>query len=88
MKSLAVELAGEGVRVNCACPGGVDTALREQAAASLHDGANTRLFARTQENMPGLIPPTDVARAIAYLASGDAASITGASLVVDRGVLF
>jgi NAD(P)-dependent dehydrogenase (short-subunit alcohol dehydrogenase family) len=37
--------------------------------------------------MPGLSAPSEIAAAIAYLASDDARSITGASLVIDRGAL-
>jgi NAD(P)-dependent dehydrogenase (short-subunit alcohol dehydrogenase family) len=88
MKSIAVELAGAGVRVNCVCPGGVDTPLSHAATSSLPADANFDFFNRMMGVMPGFMPPSDIANAIAYLASGDAASVTGASLVVDRGTLW
>jgi len=88
MRSLAVELAADGIRVNCVCPGGVDTPLSAGAAASLPADANFELFARMNGVIPGFMPPSDIAGAIAYLASDDAASVTGAALVVDRGTLW
>ena len=87
MKSLAMELAGEGIRVNCVCPGGVDTPLRTGVESSVPAKADWKLFDRMTELMPGLSAPSEIAAAIAYLASDDARSITGASLVVDRGAL-
>jgi meso-butanediol dehydrogenase / (S,S)-butanediol dehydrogenase / diacetyl reductase len=88
MRSIAIELASDGIRVNCVCPGGVDTPLSAGAAASLPPDADFDLFARMNGVIPGFMPPAHVAGAIAYLASDDAASVTGSSLVVDRGTLW
>ena len=88
MKSIAVELAADGIRVNCVCPGGVDTPLSAGATSSLPPDADFGLFARMTGVIPGFMPPSDVAGAVAYLASDDAASVTGSSLVVDRGTLW
>jgi len=88
MKSIAVELAADGIRVNCVCPGGVDTPLSHAATSSLPDDADFDHFNRMVGVMPGFMPPSDIADAIAYLASDAAASVTGTSLVVDRGTLW
>jgi meso-butanediol dehydrogenase/(S,S)-butanediol dehydrogenase/diacetyl reductase len=88
MRSLAVELAGAGVRVNCVCPGGVETPLSANATTSLPPDADVALFARMMGVIPGMMPPSDVAEALAFLASDAASSITGASLVIDRGTLW
>lgn len=88
MKSIAVELAAEGIRVNCVCPGGVDTPLSHAATSSLPPDANFDHFNRMMGVMPGFMPPSDIADAIAYLASDAAASVTGSSLIVDRGTLW
>ena len=88
MKSIAVELAADGIRVNCVCPGGVDTPLSAGATASLPPDANFDHFARMMGVMPGFMPPSDIAEGIAYLASEAAASVTGTSLVIDRGTLW
>jgi len=86
-KSLALELADRGVRVNCVCPGGVDTPLIGPAAASIPADAEPKLMDRLQSVIPDLIRPGEVAEAIAYLASDAARMITGAALVIDGGTL-
>ena len=88
MKSIAVEMAAFGVRVNCVCPGGVDTPLSHAATSSLPADAKFEHFNRMMGVMEGFMPPSDIADAIAYLASDAAASVTGASLIVDRGTLW
>ena len=88
MKSLAVELAVDGIRVNCVCPGGVDTPLSANAGATMPIDVDFSMFSRMTGVLPGYMPPGDVAGAIAYLASEAAASVTGASLVIDRGTLW
>lgn len=84
-KALAVELAPEGVRVNCVCPAAVDTPLMAVVAPRIPADADPRLLDRLQMPMPGLITPAQVAAAVAYLASGDAAMVTGHALALDGG---
>lgn len=90
MKSIAVELAFDGVRANCVCPGGVDTPLSSGATTSLPPDADFSLFGRMMGvlHQGEMMPPSDIADAIAYLASDAARSVTGAALVVDRGTLW
>jgi 3-oxoacyl-[acyl-carrier protein] reductase len=79
---MAVELGPFGIRVNCLCPGYIDTPLNRTIAANLADD-----FAA--DYAAGRIPlgrvgsADDVASAYAFLASDDAAFISGAALVVD-----
>lgn len=88
MKSLAVELAADGIRVNCVCPGGVDTPLSAGAVAPLGPDVDYTKFERMTGILPGFSQPSEIAEAIAYLASDAAASVTGTSLVIDRGTLW
>jgi meso-butanediol dehydrogenase/(S,S)-butanediol dehydrogenase/diacetyl reductase len=88
MRSLAVELGTRGVRVNCVSPGGIATPMIEAAAAGLPADANWDLVAKSTSVIPGFMPPVDVAESLMFLASDAAASITGANLVVDRGVVW
>ena len=84
-KSLAVDLAAAGVRVNCVCPGTVDTPLIADVANRIPADADPRLMARLDMLLRGFISPIQVAEAIAYLASDAAAMITGTALVLDGG---
>ena len=86
MRSLAVEFGTKGVRVNCVSPGGIDTPMIQSAAAGLPEAVDWNLIAKSQSVMPGFMPPTEVAEQLLHLASDAASSVTGANLVVDRGV--
>lgn len=88
MRSLAVEFGTRGVRVNCVSPGGIDTPMIQAAAEGLPAEVDWTLIAKSQSVMPGFIPPTEIAETILFLASDVAASVTGANLVVDRGVVW
>jgi 3-oxoacyl-[acyl-carrier protein] reductase len=79
-RSLARELASDGIRVNCVCPGGIDTPLlRGFAAARDLDG----LAAKSPMGRFGR--PEEVASAAVFLVSEDAAYISGVVLAVDGG---
>ena len=84
-KALALELAADGIRVNCVCPAGVDTPLMRTWAQTLPDPeavlrgqADMHLFKR-------LASSEEIASAILFLASPDASFITGVSLPVEGG---
>jgi meso-butanediol dehydrogenase / (S,S)-butanediol dehydrogenase / diacetyl reductase len=80
-KSLALELAADGVRVNAVCPASVDTPFLH--GFQLPEDADLQLLTRSVSPMGGLITPAEVAAAVAYLASSDAASVSGTTLVID-----
>jgi len=82
-KSIALELAGRGVRVNAVCPASVDTPFLR--GFDLPDDADLPLLMRSVSPMGGLIEPAEVAAAVAYLASSDAATINGTTIVIDGG---
>ena len=88
MRALAVELGTRGVRVNCVSPGGIETPMVHAAAGGLPTEVDWSLIAKSQSVIPGFMPPADVAESLLFLASDAAASITGANLVVDRGVVW
>jgi 2-hydroxycyclohexanecarboxyl-CoA dehydrogenase len=82
-KALAREVARHGITVNSVCPGPTDTALLDQVAAysqKLRDGLARAIPLRRV----GL--PADIAPAVAFLASDEAAYITGQTLSVSGGL--
>lgn len=85
-KQVAVQYAGTGVRCNCVCPGTVDSPWvgRLLAQAPDPDEAKRQLVGRQPVGRLGR--PSEVAKAILYLASDDADFVTGTELVIDGGI--
>jgi meso-butanediol dehydrogenase/(S,S)-butanediol dehydrogenase/diacetyl reductase len=87
-KAMALELSQQGVRVNCVCPGGIDTPLVAEAARTMPKGLDDKLLQRLFNVMPpGFSQPGEIAEAIAYLASDAARSVTGTALSIDGGIV-
>ena len=84
-KSMALELATRGVRVNAVCPSSVLTPMIEGVAATIPDDVDPKLMARLMSVNEGWVTPAEIAESIAYLASQSARSITGTTLVIDGG---
>jgi meso-butanediol dehydrogenase/(S,S)-butanediol dehydrogenase/diacetyl reductase len=81
-RSLAVEYATRKVRVNCVCPGQVDTNLLADFA--FPEGADARLLDKLLP-LVRAAAPEEIATLIAYLASDEARYVTGAALPIDGG---
>ena len=81
-KALAVEFTKDTLRVNAVCPGGMPTAQATEFEAP--DNADWDLIMRIASPR-GFMDTADVAKAIAFLASDDAAAIHGAVYRVDNG---
>ena len=84
-RAMAIDHGGEGIRVNCVCPGPTDTPLLEPYFAGSSDPAGERRRYEAAQVHGRLVTPEEVADAIAYLASPRATSTVGAALVVDGG---
>jgi 3alpha(or 20beta)-hydroxysteroid dehydrogenase len=79
-KAAAFELARYKIRVNCICPGVIDTPM--------NDGNSERMMEVLLRTTPmrRMGEPQEIAEAALYLASGAAAFVTGIDLVVDGGM--
>ena len=88
-RSMAVDYATHGIRVNAICPGGVDTPMLDRYANALPNvsPAAARRILATTHPLGRLAEPIEVARAALFLASDDSSFVTGSNLVVDGGFL-
>jgi 2-hydroxycyclohexanecarboxyl-CoA dehydrogenase len=84
-KTLARELVGKGIRLNTVCPGPTDTAILRSFAEG-PDGAKILEGLRRAIPMRRLGTPEDYAGIVAFLASDDAAYITGQTISVSGGL--
>ena len=84
-KSLALELAPFGIRVNVVCPSGTETPafVKDMSRTGNYQGEVQRLIASYPLKRLG--QPEDIAQAVAFLASEEASFITGTHLMVDGG---
>jgi 2-hydroxycyclohexanecarboxyl-CoA dehydrogenase len=85
-KTLAREVARDGVTVNSVCPGPTETSLLQGMVGSGDEGAKMVEALRKAVPMRRLGQPEDVAAAVAFLASEEAGFITGQTLSVSGGL--
>jgi NAD(P)-dependent dehydrogenase (short-subunit alcohol dehydrogenase family) len=86
-RQVAVQYAGTGVRCNCVCPGTVDSPWVGRLLAAADDPAQARANLVARQPMGRLGEPAEIAAAALYLASAEAAFITGTDLVIDGGLV-
>jgi NAD(P)-dependent dehydrogenase (short-subunit alcohol dehydrogenase family) len=80
-RTMAVELGPRGIRVNCLCPGFIETPLND----AISDRAFIDTYIRERIPLGRAGGPEEVAAAYAFLASDDSSFIHGEALVVDGG---
>lgn len=86
-RSIALDLARYGVRANCVAPGSVDTPMLRWALSLDPDPAGLRRTVEALHPLGRIAQASEVAEAVAFLASERASFVTGTTLVVDGGLL-
>jgi NAD(P)-dependent dehydrogenase (short-subunit alcohol dehydrogenase family) len=91
-KGVAVEYAADNIRVNCVCPGAIDTPMMEQAATAeaMKDAISAAdIYEKIRQTIPlkRIGRAADVATCVAFLCSDESSFVTGALLSIDGGVV-
>jgi NAD(P)-dependent dehydrogenase (short-subunit alcohol dehydrogenase family) len=81
-QALAAEFGPSNVRVNAILPGAVDTPMYHQA----NDTADKAAFITNLHALKRIAQPQEIARSVLYLASDDAAFVTGTAALLDGGL--
>lgn len=84
-RCLAMDHVDHGIRVNCVCPGSIDTPWVERLLESADDSEEMLDDIVARQPMRRLGTAEEIAKAVAYLAGDDASYVTGATLAVDGG---
>jgi NAD(P)-dependent dehydrogenase (short-subunit alcohol dehydrogenase family) len=84
-KALAVDHSGDGIRVNCVCPGPVATPLLESIVEGSSDPEQERRRITQKVLLRRIARPEEIANVILFLASDESSYMTGSIVVVDGG---
>jgi dihydroanticapsin dehydrogenase len=86
-KALAVDHASDGIRINCVCPGWIDTPMNDQFYPEEISAEEAKRLAGAEHALLGRIGlPEEVAAAVVFLASHEASFVVGTTLFVDGGM--
>ncbi len=86
-RAMAIDHGKHNIRVNCVCPGDVDTPMLRSECAQLGEGAEKFMQEAANRPLARVGTPADIANAVLFLATPMSSWITGAALVVDGGGL-
>jgi len=84
-RAAAIQLGRDRIRVNCICPGAINTPIWNAAPGLSEPAAVAQLLAHAQ-TIPRVGRPEDVASMVLYLASDESQWVTGTAMIVDGGL--
>ena len=84
-KSMAIDYVGDNIRVNCLCPGTIDTPSLAQRIGAFADPAEARKRFIARQPIGRFGTADEIATAALYLVSNDSAYVTGVAFPVDGG---
>ncbi len=85
-KAMAIDHAAENIRINCVCPGPINTPLLDRIIASSADPGKERQITEEKTLMKRLGEPAEIASVILFLASEESSYMTGSLVVADGGL--
>jgi NAD(P)-dependent dehydrogenase (short-subunit alcohol dehydrogenase family) len=85
-RSMALDFAPYNIRVNCLCPGLIDTAQGDSVVGHYKPAMDPTEAKRTWQPVHRVGTPEDIAKAALYMASDDAEFMTGSIFVIDGGL--
>ena len=84
-KAMAIDHGRHGIRINCICPGDVETPMLPEDARSRGQSWEEYLKGAASRPLGRIGKPEEIARAVLFLATDDASFMTGSALVIDGG---
>lgn len=86
-RSMAVDMASRNIRVNCICPGTVDTPMIKSIIELDSDAARLKGILDRMHPLGRMAQPSEIGEVVAFLASDRASFMTGSIVTVDGGLL-
>ena len=86
-RTCALDFASRGIRVNCVCPGSINTPLLQSVIRQSKDPAGLQQLLDRMHPLGRIGRPAEVAELIAFLAGDHASFMTGSIVVVDGGLI-
>ena len=85
-RSMALDFAHDNVRVNCICPGMIDTGMGDDVVGHYRPDVTPAESKATWQPLERIGSPDDIAKAILFMVSDEALFMTGSAVVVDGGL--
>jgi NAD(P)-dependent dehydrogenase (short-subunit alcohol dehydrogenase family) len=86
-RAMAIDHGKQGIRVNCVCPGDIDTEMLKREAAQINQDVRSFLAEAADRPIPRVGTPEDVANAVLFLVCELSSWVTGTVFIVDGGGL-